>query len=138
MNPELQKELVAWLAALRETAQQGTSFALEQAPLLVQEKIAYGRAWSLCLTAVCVVGFTVGVRFWRAGWVAYQAARAEAERRGDLWIETEGGVRCAMAAIGCVITGVFGVAATQMAVKAWFAPRLYIVEWLIDLLKGPP
>ena len=43
MNEELQKELALWLASLRQGAESASNFVLEQAPLVVQEKIAYGR-----------------------------------------------------------------------------------------------
>jgi hypothetical protein len=51
MNEELQKQLAEMLAALMRVAQDGSAWAQGQIPMLVQEKILYGRvsmtAWML-------------------------------------------------------------------------------------------
>ena len=40
MNEELQKQLADYLASIASAAKAGSQFAIEQAPLVVQEKIA--------------------------------------------------------------------------------------------------
>ena len=132
MSPELQKELAAWLASMRETAHQGANFALEQAPLLIQEKVWYGRVSSVFLVIVALGALTLCVRWLRQGIVVSQAAEHNSY---DIWLEREGGLQCLCSATGCVVAACVALVNANTAITAWVAPRLYIVEWLAGLLK---
>jgi hypothetical protein len=122
MNEQLQKELAAWLSKLREAADTGGSFVLDQAPAIVQEKIAYGRATE---TLWCVVGVLLLLL---AYWFSKRAMRWFDEMEGNPF-----------GFIGAGVFAFFGVILTLIhvdaALKVWFAPRLYVIEWLSELLK---
>ena len=130
MNEQLQKELAAWLSQLRGAAESGVNFALEQAPLVVQEKILYGRVvetvWlliGLACVAACIVLLP---KMWR---------KAIHLVNNERWDE--------ITYIPCVITTIVATIPTFFIVevhiapviKVWFAPRLYVVEWLATLVK---
>ncbi len=137
MNPDLQKELALWLSAIREGAQQGASFAIEQAPLVVQEKILYGRITSLLLVLLAVVAFVLSVRVYRSAWAVNRAALANGGKGYcDIWPETQGAMQCVLSFVAACGSLVFAIAAGNTAVLAWCAPRLYIIEWLSELLVG--
>jgi hypothetical protein len=125
MNPELQRELAAWLSKLRESADAAGSFVLEQAPLIVQEKVAYGRvvettAFAALLIAVAISA-TVALRCMRRHFA------------GDE--EDSNFVGLLLGGIGTFVSLVGACGQFDAVAKVWFAPRLYIMEWLAGLLK---
>lgn len=58
MDPELLKQLQQLLAQLLANAQDAAAWAKGEIPLLVQEKIAFGRAWETALL-VAALGWTI-------------------------------------------------------------------------------
>lgn len=130
MNPELQKELLTWLSSMREAAQGGINFALTQAPLVVQEKVLYGR-----ITATAWLVFSLGVLLFGSYWTrrVWTWIWAESKKRdfdgGEVFASVAVTATCVIAPLGFVCS------CFDEAVKLWFAPRLYIVEWLSGLLK---
>lgn len=121
MNEQLQKELAAWLAQLRDAAQHGTNFALDQAPLIVQEKIAFGR---FVETFELLIGASLLVT---AYWFSTKASYWDEQHDHPFGY------------IGACVFGFVGlfvvcVQITYVA-EAWIAPRLYVIDWLAGLLK---
>lgn len=43
MNPEVQKQVLAWMASLQTAVEKGAEFVVGQAPGVVQEIVAYGK-----------------------------------------------------------------------------------------------
>jgi hypothetical protein len=125
MNEQLQKELAAWLGKLREAADAGGSFVMEQAPLIVQEKVTYGRVMEPILLVAVLLGAVFCVWAFRKGW-HYE--------KSD-YMDDFGGVICIVSAIGCAIFTIVSTVQAHNVAKAWFAPRLYVLEWLAELLK---
>ena len=115
MNEDLQKQLAEMLAKLMDATQNAATWTADQIPLLVQEKILFGRIWETVLL-VLLVAFTVllvkvaGVA-WGHQW---DGDRLSATM---LYLASTG------AATGCVVQAYF-------VTLVWFAPRLYILEWL--------
>lgn len=124
MDPKLSEQLQQTLAALLANAQDAAAWTKGQLPLLVQEKILFGRinetvqllivmgALAFCLTLCyrCVLKLIDG---------EYQE---------------EIGYIISIGATGFASIGLFILFATQLdlVMKVWFAPRLYIVEWLMS------
>lgn len=123
MSDELQKQLAAMLAQLGNFAGDASKFASEQIPPLVQEKIALGRiegtVWFLA--SIVVVWFVVSL--WR------RLRRWQPEDDDDKGL--------AFAGLGVLSLGAFALfsLAFHTCATAWFAPRLFIVEWLTALVQ---
>jgi hypothetical protein len=127
MNPELQKELATWLMNLREAADAGASFVLEQAPLIVQEKVAYGRvmhtASVVAFLLLAVAATYVALRFYKAG-------------QEDDWENILHVLGFMLAAIAVPASFASAIESFGPCVMAWFAPRLYVLEWLAGIVKA--
>lgn len=124
MNEQLQKQLADLLAKLVAVAQDAGNFAANQIPPLVQEKIRIGR--------IEVVGSLVVDLF--IAYVAVQLLRWCASL--DFDIDRHGGVIPASIGGGAlaILALAFTVMDCHIALLVWFAPRLYIVEWLKDMV----
>lgn len=145
MNPELQKELAAWLIKLKDAADAGASFALEQAPLIVQEKVAYGRisaiVWVLIPLVLAPLAVFAAARL--AHRVSALSIQREELKRGGQWTQAleiideqiPAAVAAALCGIGGFVFTLTAFAQIDEAIKVWFAPRLYVAEWLAGLLK---
>lgn len=122
MNEALQRELAALLRKLSDAATQGASWAGEQIPPLVEEVLLFARIEHALMLGLLVALAYVGSRLLR-----YCHARAwDLDRYGELIPASVIGV---LALAGAVIGGAVNARALLMA---WFAPRLYIIEWLRD------
>lgn len=132
MDPALQQQLAAYIKAILATAQSGAAFVAEQAPLVVQEKIAYGRL----LFPVEAIGFAIaGVVLARLSVKFYRIASESGGRYGDIWPERKGGLLNMLTACGACLCSVFALMSAETAMQVWFAPRLYILEWALSLVK---
>lgn len=122
MDPELLKQLQQLLAQLLANAQDAAAWAKGEIPLLVQEKIAFGRAWETALL-VAALGWTIFAVTKIVPW----ARKTSDDTDGLTWL---------IAGVAIVVGA--GCSAVQIhdALLVWFAPRLYIVEWLFDLVHS--
>ena len=125
MNEEVAKQLAAFLGKLNDAAQAGGEFAIAQAPLVVQEKILYGRVTSTLGALLAIAAGIITCRVWVAHWRNVKAQSLT---------DTEPGL-----CVACLAAGTGSVVATvtlgQEALLVWLAPRLYILEWIAGLLK---
>lgn len=125
MTPELQKELAAWLSQMRDAMQHGTEFALNQAPLIVQDKILYGRIYetlTLFTLLVVLAAMVYCTRF------CYKQKKKHP--RSD-W---EIGVVASIT--GCICTSFFILLESSLVIQVWLTPRLYVLNWLADVIKN--
>jgi hypothetical protein len=117
MNDELQKQLADYLAAIASSAKAGSQFVIEQAPLVVQEKIAYGRVvdtcWLVFFVAATVALVWLGLKVWRMDECEPPAI--------VLWLVA-------------AFVGVLSMVQLNETFQVWFAPRLYIIEWVTALI----
>jgi hypothetical protein len=117
MNEQLQNEIAAWLQQLRS----GADFVIEQAPLVVQEKVLYGRIEAAGLVVGGIVTLCAGI------WLL---------RRAERWFSRDdnpfGYVGGITGTAGGAVWVLFSVIEGS---KPWFAPRLYVAEWLAGLLR---
>jgi len=112
MNEQLQKQLAELLAK----AQDAAMWAGSQIPPLVQEKIVFGRAWETLCLVLLIVGVVISYRITRWG--------VESDNEASFF----GGFA------GIAMAGV-AIAQTHAVLMVWFAPRLYIVEWLRSMIQ---
>lgn len=127
MNEELQRQLAAMLEKLTAAVEQGAIFAGDQIPPLVAEKILLGRALSTAYLLSGLVLLAIGLRLtWRVwAWVS----DVNTSDRDAAF----GGVLCTVAALSPGLAVIYG--NLHQVFLVWFAPRLYIVEWLRELVR---
>lgn len=130
MDQELQKQLVAVLAKLMDVAQQGATWTAGQIPPLIQEKIIYGRIEHTLGVVVCA--FFIYCTYHAAG-RSYRLAKESDDLGGE---EIAGILGVIGSVVGFLIAVAYGLSHLNWALMAWFAPRLFIVEWLSSLIKG--
>jgi len=123
VDPELQKQLAELLRALLANAQDAATWAKAEIPLLVQEKIAFGRAWE----TTGLVLFLVGVGGLALAWRKWNAHQFDDD-------DDKVGVAVALT-FASIVMGTFTGSQLHDTLLVWFAPRLYILEWLIGMVK---
>jgi hypothetical protein len=128
MNEQMQQQLASYLKEFVETMKAGWEFALTQAPLIVQEKIAYGRVMETGYFVLFVVGAVVCLRI--ALWATRRVKDTLVTGDEPPYIIAE-----ILAVGGCVVFAIAALTEFQTVVQVWFAPRLYILEWAASLLK---
>src|SRR5258708_84094 len=132
MNEQLQQQLAEYLRAIATTARSGSDFVLQQAPLLVQEKISYGRMYESAWMVLFALGLAFGIALVRKGQrklPAYWAASDNDEAAFRAWAPIfVGALLCFWGLAGIGFNN-------QVFFTVWVAPRLYILEWAMELLK---
>lgn len=124
MNDALQQQLADLLAKLSAVAQDSAAWAAQQIPPLVQEKIAFGRAWETSAFVIIVLALApLGYWTWRGWRRAY---------RDDFDFDTT--FPMSLASIPFLGLSLGALVQLHDVMLVWFAPRLYIVEWLMDLV----
>jgi len=126
MNDDLQKQLAEMLAKLSATVQEGATWAGQQIPPLVQEKILLGRIESLIDLAVFAGVAYVGYRILRYCAVTL---KWDVDRNERIIPFSMGGVGL------CLFGSICAALSVHDVILVWFAPRLYIVEWLAGLVR---
>jgi hypothetical protein len=122
MDPALKTQLEQLLAGLLKNTQDAASWAKAELPLLIKEKIAFGRAFDTTILVLSVAAcYYLIPRMWRATHKFVD---------GDTVIFGTAG--CGVASVMLVGLTLFTLRNTLLV---WFAPRLYIVEWLISLIR---
>lgn len=134
MNDQLQAQIAEYLKAILATAKDGAAFVADQAPLVVQEKIAYGRAYETTFIVLFMLGIVVG------GTLAVRAARRLPAYEALSYHEKDGQCFAIFPPlIGGGAMALWGVMGFGMNIgttlQVWFAPRLYILEWALSLVK---
>jgi hypothetical protein len=130
MDKQLQEELTKWLAGIRGAAGKASDLVLEQAPEVVHDFIALGRAENTgyMLLAVAVAVFDV--------WLLRKAL---AVMKGKEW-DWENNPEVVIPAV-IFLPGIAIVAAAICGthfhdfIASWFAPRVYLIESMAKLLR---
>lgn len=127
LDPELKKQLTELLIALLKNAQDAGAWAKAEIPQLIREKIAYGRAlesaeWGVSVT-LFLIGILAAITFFRS--IDFDNNKAKGHD-----------VKALVIGIPTFVLGAISLAVnTPTFLQVWFAPRLYIVDWLVTLLK---
>lgn len=126
MKEELAKQLAAWLERLSA----GADFVVAQAPSIVQERLLFGRISETFYFAVGVIGCAL---FAFAIHRHIARAKAEAGAHFDM-IDDANPCVVLPSFFGVVLCGVFAAVKVEALILVWFAPRIYIINWLRGLL----
>ena len=136
MNEELQKQLASIIAAIQNAAAKGTDFALTQLPDIAQQYVAYGRASATAYMAVWLLMFVLGIVCFRRGIrLTREDSKLERTHYGKSPNEDES-IACGI--FGTLLTIVSFIGAMLVmgdVFKAWFAPKVYLIEQLERLVK---
>lgn len=108
------QELLSWV-------QSSKNFMTEQAPLLVQEILYYGMASSCLWSFLWLVLLCLGVWGTRLNYKQIQ---------GEYYL-----VQFILCLFGSIAVALFFVMSMTTTVKIYFAPRLYLIEYLSSLIK---
>ena len=131
MDPQTKALILEWLQQVGDAVKTGAAFVAEQTPLVIQEKITFARAEYTAWMLLCVILLVyVAVAATRATTLANRIDKTDSS--GDL--------------MQCVIFVLSGIASliisltilnttTSTFFKVWFAPRVYILEWIMSGLK---
>jgi len=123
METATNERLNALLDYLTDTMKSGVDFASEQAPLVAKEIIMYGAITSWAGVAAGIFFLLVGLLF-----LAFSV-----KRMSD---DADTGFAALMAAgVLLFFSAIFFGSNTGDAIKATFAPRVYVLEYVAKLVK---
>lgn len=125
MNQKLQDSLAEVATFLLQWAKETKDFVSEQAPLVVREAIAYGRALETWESAALLIGLITGLVFLKRN---YNKAGFGLQVSSHDIKTVAGFILTAVGGVGTLIQ-------TPDLIKVWFAPRIYLLEWAAELLK---
>ena len=135
MNTELQRQLTDMLSKLLSAIESGATWTGEQIPLLVQEKILLGR---VSLTFWVITGIVVALYALPYAARQFKLAAEIIKESGTRYFADEEVTAVARGIGGGLVGGtgvIVALANIESAFTVWFAPRLYIIEWLSTLAK---
>lgn len=124
MNEQLQQQLAEYLKAIAGAAKSGTDFVLTQAPLVVQEKVLYGRI-------VEPLGMLLGLAVLWGGWRLCVAGKPFYAKDDGAFIPL-----FMLRGVSMVAGGIVTVVQANATALVFAAPRLYILEWAMHLVSG--
>lgn len=116
-------ELAAWLL---ETLKEAKGFVLDQAPSFAQEIVQYGRIWHPLMVLLALAAIAAYIKWW------YPRSR-------DAWINTNNEFHAIAGGVSGVVIGAVGIIVAvdniSPAIKAWIAPRLYLLDQVAQFLN---
>lgn len=124
IQSELQNRLFSVLDYLGEAAKKTADIAADQLPKIAHDIVMYGAisGWIYCGIGLLLiaVAITIGTAIWR---------------KGKEWSEEAFVFSC----IGTALFFIFGLCvfctSIDNAIKATFAPRVYLIEWVTEQVK---
>ena len=127
MTPTLNDRINESWDAIHSWAQGAGEFVAEQAPLVAWETVAYGRAVN---TLGVVIGLLLMLTLPLFLWCLLRSVKDQ---------ESEVKLAAAIATGFMALAGTIGGGATLYEtlpdmLKSWFAPRLYVLEYVADLI----
>ena len=129
MNKDKLKESAGELLELiTKGVEKGGDVLSEQAPLLLQEVIMYGRVWhttcSVFWLIVSMLAITLSVRIVK-------------KLKPDL-ASSDGGIEMLFFFLGlvCLFLSSIFIQSCKVTIMAWCSPRLYILHEISELFKG--
>lgn len=119
---------------IEEYVSSTADFAIEQAPLVAQEIVMFGRVWNSLIVVICMAAiFGVAIGYIKA----FRYCKKHDSFNWDNDDYCFASVIYGMLSLIVIIPSLIGgFTACKMAVMAWFAPRLYIIEYVTDKISG--
>lgn len=121
MNEELEQQLISALDVINTWVQEGATFAVEQAPLVVTELLH----WTLISNALTVVVCSVFVwmLLFARSHMAYRFKWNSSEDVFGSW---------SIVFLSSFVPVLIALDSIYTAIKVWVAPRLFLLEWIAD------
>lgn len=126
MKPEIEQKLVEYLTALESLMKDGKDLAIEQAPEVAKEIVSYGFA-SSAFFAVLFTGLFCVVAV-----VSIKVSLMIYKKEEDPFVFF---LAVIALGLGSLFFGVPANINAQDAAKAYFAPRLYVIDYLRSEVK---
>lgn len=121
MNEEVKQKMIEYLQSFEAGIKKAGEFSAEQAPLVVQEflqwEIIRNGVFGVCFAFLLLASIATAVRY---------HFKAEGEEKAFVWL---------FAAIPLIAFGVSLGACTERAGKAFFAPRIVVLEKISTLVQ---
>ena len=130
MDEQVRGELVRWLTAIGDRAGQAEDFVIEQAPLVAQEIVTWGVVGGLTRAAGCLLILIGQIMLLRICLRPASGIKKENDRtpaKVAAWVLM---LVCMIAPAVGTFDGVSG------SVKAYVAPRLFLIHQLTDISIG--
>jgi len=136
---EIKENVAEILSFVKDGLSDSYNFVLEQAPLLIQEIILYGRVketitCSLLILVMIVIG-VIGSKLAKA---VKKIEEEDEQRKIEAGERSEGVffwlVPHVVAGGICIVPFVNFLRHLDTCLKAWFAPRLYLIEYVSTLI----
>lgn len=132
MNQELQKALAQFLQLMLDGIQKGSAFASQQLPLIIQEKLHYEIVSSLAWIGIWL---TITIIAWSAQRIVWRLTEPKPSSYLSSDDETARGVTTAAAILLSIFAIIDIVYNIDHLIYVWMAPRVFIIEWLKELIK---
>lgn len=136
MSDEAKKALEQFLLSLLEATKEGAYRAAEQIPLVLQEKLRFALFSETIILLFTLAGMVLTVYLFRL------ISRRRDERvriEGSAFYRLSGGDLYATGQVGCVALGVLSGVCCMLSIarvaKVLLAPRLYLLEWAMSLMR---
>lgn len=132
MNEELRGKLVEIIDAIQATASKAGEFAMAQLPSIAQEYVVYGRVKSLATLAILLLlaaSFLLAARWaYKNPWNTspYSCDKGNKRSESNLWAILMGYV------LGTTLSVL---SLVNFDYLVWFAPKVWLLKALADLVK---
>lgn len=133
--PELTEQVAALLEYVGSAVERTDSFVVEQTPLVVQDLVAFGRVYSASLLLVSVAGIVLCIVLFKTAMQKYRKfndADFDSAEEAVL-ISAVVFLLCGSALLLAFSLVVFCTNLDSLT-KSWFAPRLYILDYIRTML----
>ncbi len=127
MNEELQAQLTGILGYIEESVKSAGGFAIEQAPEIVQQLLAWELAENIILSTITVVVFIVSVVFIK------KMFPLKKDRWGD--VDFGAGLMLAGLIFTSVISFILSICGILAALQIIIAPKIYLIEYAARLMR---
>lgn len=121
-----QEEAAKLLEDLRLMLERGGQFVMEQAPPLAREIVLFGRVFETFLVVSSLLVLVIAVVWARARFGAWTVWSGEHDSPHIGFFLT---------IIPSVVSALVFLLSVEGAIIAWFAPRLYVINHIAEMLK---
>lgn len=130
MIDQLQAKLVEIITSIQDATKAGADFALTQLPDIAQQYVLYGRVTATTWLAAAVLAFAAAL------YVALRHGFFPKDRAGMYWTEDGRLLAAVIASIATVAAGFLSMHFAGKAALVWFAPKVWLIKELADLVGG--
>lgn len=136
MNDKLKEQLVQFLGSILTGLEKGAGFVIEQAPDVVREYVTLCRVdytfWTvfgLLMAVICLTSLFRKIIPTLNKTDDYDLPRREREAICNVWVPL-----LIMSIVGGIAGTIIFFSNVSLMLKAWFAPRILVIEWIKGLI----